>query len=127
MAWLQEFFGQMLTAANGGKTPDMEDLFLPLVVMMVMGFVLTAITYRMRSHKHQNQFNTHHPLVTLGSLSLLGFVVLFSMKSLGIFEMAPFTLINSGLRNSMIVGGILFSVALVPLIDDLRHQYQHHS
>ncbi len=106
---------------------DAEDLFLPFVATMVVGFVVSAITFRMRSHRHQTLvLNTYNPIVALGSVSMLGFVLLFTLKSMGVFEKVPFTFINMALRHPVIVGGILFSVAVAPLVDDVRHQYLHH-
>ncbi len=100
---------------------------MPFLATMLVGFVISAITYRMRSHRHQTTFlNTYNPLVALGSLSMLGFTLLFSLKKMGVFDKVPFTFVNAALRNSMIVGGILFTVAIAPLVDDIRHQYLHH-
>ncbi len=125
MEWLQTFIKEKLPLIM--KMPDMEDLFLPFLATMFVGFVVSAITYRMRSHRHQTSFlNAYNPLVALGSLSMLGFALLYSLKKMGVFDKVPFTFVNAALRNSIIVGGILFSVAIAPLLDDIRHQYQHH-
>jgi len=103
--------------------PDAEDLILPVAASVAVAMVSSVVMYRMRSHKHESRaLSAYNPLVALGSVSALAFMVLFTMKSMGIFDRPPFTAVSSFLHHPGAVGVTLFAVAAAPLIEDLRHQ-----
>jgi len=102
--------------------PDTEKLFLPVVASVAVAVVM----YRMRSHKHERRaLSAYNPLVALGSISALAFMVLFTIKSMGIFDRPPLTAISALLHHPGAVGVILFAVATAPLVEDMRHQVLH--
>ncbi len=106
---------------------DIEAWFLPIIAILSISLILGIITLRIKSHRYRETLlGAYNPMVTLGSLSMLALTFLFVMKNVGIFEMAPFTYVTMGLGNSTIVGGILFCVALAPLVDEVRHHLLHH-
>ena len=104
-----------------------------LVLSTVTGF----LTYqRMRNHRHHRSstFSASSPssaasstsLVIGGSFFVLMLVGLLLLRSAGVFERAPFSHVNAGLANPVVVGTVLFLAAAAPLADDIRHRGQYH-
>ena len=102
-----------------------------LVLSTVTGF----LTYqRLRSHRHhvrtRTSFSVSSPasptssdsMVVGGSLFVLCLVGLLLLKSLGVFESAPFTMLNTGMSNPYVVACVIFCAATAPLLEDIRHR-----
>lgn len=98
-----------------------------IVAIIGSGCGVSYIAHRLRSHQHQAKaLSARNQTVVFGGAFSLVLAVLMIMKNLGIFDMAPFSAVTSGLRDPYVVGVILFGAAVAPLLDDYYHQGNYH-